>query len=197
MGKKDYDPAMHTAEHILNQTMDRMFACGRSFNAHIEKKKSKCDYRFPRPLTAEEIAAVEAAVNRVIGQNLPVSERMVDAGRGGGALFHRQAAGRCRGNDPRSSRSATTTPAPASAGTSAQPPKFPGSGSFPPVTRTACCASGSRCGLNRPRKGKGDQGSGGLGNKGSRSRVQGSGFRRWRHPTTSRSTVKSSKRMVI
>jgi misacylated tRNA(Ala) deacylase len=78
MGKKDYDPAMHTAEHILNQTMDRLFACGRSFNAHIEKKKSKCDYRFPRPLTAEEIAAVEAAVTRVIGQNLPVSERMVD-----------------------------------------------------------------------------------------------------------------------
>jgi misacylated tRNA(Ala) deacylase len=78
MGKKTYDPAMHTAEHILNQTMDRMFACGRSFNAHIEKKKSKCDYRFPRPLTTEEIAAVEAAVNRVIGQNLPVSERMVD-----------------------------------------------------------------------------------------------------------------------
>jgi alanyl-tRNA synthetase len=78
MGKKDYDPAMHTAEHILNQTMDRLFACGRSFNAHIEKKKSKCDYRFPRPLAVEEIAAVEAEVNRVIGQNLAVSERMVD-----------------------------------------------------------------------------------------------------------------------
>jgi len=78
MGKKDYDPAMHTAEHILNQTMDRMFACGRSFNAHIEKKKSKCDYRFPRPLAAEEISAVEAAVNRIIERNLPVAERMVD-----------------------------------------------------------------------------------------------------------------------
>jgi misacylated tRNA(Ala) deacylase len=78
MGKKDYDPAMHTAEHILNQTMDRLFACGRSFNAHIEKKKSRCDYRFPRPLTAQETAAVEAAVNRVIGQNLTVSERTVD-----------------------------------------------------------------------------------------------------------------------
>ncbi|MBI5580585.1 MAG: hypothetical protein HY895_15645 [Deltaproteobacteria bacterium] len=78
MGKKDYDPAMHTAEHILNQTMNRMFTCGRSFNAHIERKKSKCDYRFPRPLTAEEIAAVEAAVNRVIGQDLAVSERRVD-----------------------------------------------------------------------------------------------------------------------
>jgi alanyl-tRNA synthetase len=77
MGKKDYDPAMHTAEHILNQTMDRMFACGRSFNAHIEKKKSKCDYRFPRPLTAEEISAVEGTVNRIIDRKLPVTERMV------------------------------------------------------------------------------------------------------------------------
>jgi alanyl-tRNA synthetase len=77
MGKKDYDSAMHTAEHILNQTMDRLFACGRSFNAHIEKKKSKCDYRFPRPLTAEEISAVEEAVNRIIDRNLPVTERMV------------------------------------------------------------------------------------------------------------------------
>ena len=77
MGKKDYDPAMHTAEHILNQTMDRLFACGRSFNAHIEKKKSKCDYRFHRPLTAEEISAVEEAANRIIDRNLPVTERMV------------------------------------------------------------------------------------------------------------------------
>jgi alanyl-tRNA synthetase len=87
MGKKDYDPAMHTAEHILNQTMDRLFACGRSFNAHIERKKSKCDYRFPRPLTMEEIAAVEAAVNRVIGQNLAVSERMVDRAEAEKAYF--------------------------------------------------------------------------------------------------------------
>ena len=78
MGKKEYDPAMHTAEHILNQTMDRLFKCGRSINAHIEKKKSKCDYRFPRPLTIGEVMAVEAAVNRVIGEDLPVLEAMVD-----------------------------------------------------------------------------------------------------------------------
>jgi len=78
MGQKDYDPAMHTAEHILNQTMDRMFACGRAFNTHIEKRKSKCDYRLPRPLTPEEIATVETAVNRVISQNLTVGERRVD-----------------------------------------------------------------------------------------------------------------------
>jgi alanyl-tRNA synthetase len=78
MSRKKYDPAMHTAEHILNQTMDRLFKCGRSFNAHVEKKKSKCDYRFPRPLTDEEVMAVEAAVKRVIKENLPVAERMVD-----------------------------------------------------------------------------------------------------------------------
>ena len=76
MGKK-YDPAMHTAEHILNQTMDHMFGCGRSFNAHIEKKKSKCDYRFDRPLAAAEIAAIEAAVNGIIRLNLPVTDRLV------------------------------------------------------------------------------------------------------------------------
>jgi len=39
--KKSYYEPMHTAEHILNQTMVRMFGCSRSVNAHIEKKKSK------------------------------------------------------------------------------------------------------------------------------------------------------------
>jgi Ser-tRNA(Ala) deacylase AlaX len=41
--KTEYPP-MHTAEHILNQTMVRMFGCARSRNTHIERKKSKCDY---------------------------------------------------------------------------------------------------------------------------------------------------------
>jgi len=39
--KKKFDPRMHSAEHILNQTMDRIYQCGRCFNAHIEQKKSK------------------------------------------------------------------------------------------------------------------------------------------------------------
>ena len=39
--KKNYDPRMHSAEHILNQTMDRMYQCGRCFNAHIETQKIK------------------------------------------------------------------------------------------------------------------------------------------------------------
>jgi alanyl-tRNA synthetase len=71
--KKQIDPRMHSAEHILNQTMDRMFTCGRCINAHIEKKKSKCDYRFDRALTGQEIAEIQTRVNRVIADNLPVS----------------------------------------------------------------------------------------------------------------------------
>ena len=51
MGEKDYDPVMHTAEHLVNGTIARMLGCGRAFSTHIEKKKSKCDFRFPRNLT--------------------------------------------------------------------------------------------------------------------------------------------------
>ena len=75
--KKNYDPRMHSAEHILNQTMDRIYQCGRCFNAHIERKKSKCDYRFNNPLSAAEIEEIQARVNRIIESDLPVSERFV------------------------------------------------------------------------------------------------------------------------
>jgi len=68
------DPRMHSAEHILNQTMIRMFRSGRCFSAHIEKKKSKCDYRFDRPLTEEETGRLEDGVNRIIRSDLPVHE---------------------------------------------------------------------------------------------------------------------------
>jgi misacylated tRNA(Ala) deacylase len=72
--KKRTDPRMHSAEHILNQTMDRMFQCGRCFNAHIEKKKSKCDYRFDRELTRLELEEIQARVNQVIADDLPVTK---------------------------------------------------------------------------------------------------------------------------
>ena len=71
---KQYHPQMHSAEHILNQTMVRMFNCSRSFSNHIEKKKSKCDYNFPRSLTQQEIEEIELKVNHVILQDLRVSE---------------------------------------------------------------------------------------------------------------------------
>jgi misacylated tRNA(Ala) deacylase len=75
---KQYDPKMHSAEHLLNQTMIRKFECGRCFSAHINKKKSKCDYHFDRNLTLEEIREVEAAVNEQILKNLSVRIEMVE-----------------------------------------------------------------------------------------------------------------------
>ena len=74
---KKYDPRMHSAEHILNQTMDRMLQCGRCFNAHIERKKSKCDYHLERALTADEIEEIQTRVNRIIQSDLPVNEKFV------------------------------------------------------------------------------------------------------------------------
>ena len=74
---KDYDPRMHSAEHILNQTMVRMFNRGRSFSAHIEKKKSKVDYHFDRDLTEEERQEIERRVNEVIAADLEVREEFV------------------------------------------------------------------------------------------------------------------------
>lgn len=75
--KKLYNEPMHTCEHILNQTMVRMFGCGRSVNAHIERKKSKCDYVLQQAPTDEQIAAITQKVNEVIGMNLPVYEEIM------------------------------------------------------------------------------------------------------------------------
>lgn len=70
---KQEHPPMHTAEHILNQTMVRMFGCPRSRNSHIERKKSKCDYILSQAPTDEMMAEVERQVNEVIAQALPVT----------------------------------------------------------------------------------------------------------------------------
>jgi len=74
---KEYFPAMHSAEHILNQTIVRTFGIDRSFSNHIERKKSKCDYHFDRNLTPEEILEIETKVNLVIHQNLNVTEEFL------------------------------------------------------------------------------------------------------------------------
>jgi misacylated tRNA(Ala) deacylase len=71
--KKDYFEPMHTAEHILNATMAKMFGCPRSKDTHIERKKSKCDYLLPEDPGAEGIAEVEGRVNEQIARNLPVT----------------------------------------------------------------------------------------------------------------------------
>lgn len=74
---KAYNPEMHTAEHVLNRTMVEMFGCGRSFSNHLEKKKSKCDYRFNRALSAEEERAIEQKVNDVLMNHLDVNQYFI------------------------------------------------------------------------------------------------------------------------
>lgn len=75
--KEEYPP-MHTAEHLLNATMVKTFGCPRSRNAHIEKKKSKCDYELPTCPTDEEIQTIEDKVNEVINRHLPVTTEFMN-----------------------------------------------------------------------------------------------------------------------
>lgn len=74
--KKEYPP-MHTAEHILNQTMVQMFGCPRSRNTHIERKKSKCDYYLNQAPTEDQVKEIEKRVNEIISSNLQVTEDFV------------------------------------------------------------------------------------------------------------------------
>lgn len=69
--KQEYPP-MHTCEHIVNQTMIRLFGCGRSVSAHIERKKSKLDYALTACPTEIQVQELENAVNEVIDSHLPV-----------------------------------------------------------------------------------------------------------------------------
>ncbi len=74
---KTYEPRMHSAEHILNQVMVRKFNCGRCFSAHINKKRSKCDYHFDRALSEEEVKEIEAEVNNIISARLEVTKHTI------------------------------------------------------------------------------------------------------------------------
>lgn len=74
--KQEYPP-MHTCEHIINQTMIRLFNCGRSVSAHIERKKSKLDYCLEGCPSEENVRKLEEAVNEVIAQHLPVTTEFI------------------------------------------------------------------------------------------------------------------------
>jgi len=62
----------HTCEHIINQTMVRLFDCGRAISAHIEKKKSKLDFKMDKELSLEDLQRLESEVNRIISLDLPI-----------------------------------------------------------------------------------------------------------------------------
>jgi alanyl-tRNA synthetase len=64
---------MHTAEHLLNQTLFRMFGCERSRNAHIERKKSKISWPLSESPTEKQVQEIEHRINELIAAALPVT----------------------------------------------------------------------------------------------------------------------------
>lgn len=70
--KSEYEPA-HSCEHLLNATMVKMFGCPRSKNAHIERKKSKCDYLLETEPDAAQVAEIESRVNEAILREMDVT----------------------------------------------------------------------------------------------------------------------------
>lgn len=75
--KSEYPP-MHTAEHLLNQTMCRMFGCERSRDTHIERNKSKINFILQERPTDKQIADIEEKINKLIAEDLPVTYEFVD-----------------------------------------------------------------------------------------------------------------------
>lgn len=74
--KEEFPPA-HTAEHLLNQTMIRLFGCERSYNAHIERKKSKMSYHLEQKPTRQQEKEIETRMNELIAEDLPVTYEYV------------------------------------------------------------------------------------------------------------------------
>ena len=74
--KEEFPPA-HTAEHLLNQTMIRLFGCGRSFNAHVERKKSKMSFRLSQKPSRQQEKEIERRMNELIAEDLPVNYEFV------------------------------------------------------------------------------------------------------------------------
>ena len=75
--KSEYPP-MHTAEHLLNQTMCRMFGCERSRDTHIERNKSKINFILQERPTDKQIADIEEKINKLIAEDLPITYEFVD-----------------------------------------------------------------------------------------------------------------------
>ena len=74
--KEEFPPA-HTAEHLLNQTMIRLFGCERSYNAHVERKKSKMSFHLDHKPDRKEEREIECRMNELIAENLPVTFEFV------------------------------------------------------------------------------------------------------------------------
>lgn len=131
--KEEYPPA-HTAEHLLNQLMMRMFGCERSSNAHIERKKSKISYILDHKPDRREEREIERQMNELIEQDMPVTFQFVTRAELEGIVMDAEEDSPsralpstvCPKMPPTPSdwcASATTTYAPASASMCAAPPR--------------------------------------------------------------------------
>lgn len=74
---KDEFPPAHTAEHLLNQIMVRMFGCERSNNAHVERRKCKISYILDHEPTRQEVKSIVDKMNELIAEDLPVTYEYV------------------------------------------------------------------------------------------------------------------------
>ena len=74
--KEEFPPA-HTAEHLLNQVMIRLFDCERSYNAHIERKKSKMSFHLSSKPSRQQEREIEREMQRLIDEDLPVTFEFV------------------------------------------------------------------------------------------------------------------------
>ena len=70
---KDEFPPAHTAEHLLNQTMMRLFGCSRSYDAHVERKKSKMSFHLDQKPSRQQEKEIERRMNELIDEDLPVT----------------------------------------------------------------------------------------------------------------------------
>ena len=68
--------AYHTATHLLNAALKQVLSpeCNQK-GSNITDERMRFDFNFPRPMTPEEIAAVEKLVNEKIAEDLPVVYR--------------------------------------------------------------------------------------------------------------------------
>ena len=64
---------LHTATHLLNAALKAVLSPDvNQKGSNITPERLRFDFNFERPMTAEEIAAVEALVNEKIAQDIPV-----------------------------------------------------------------------------------------------------------------------------
>ena len=74
--KEEFPPA-HTAEHLLNQVMISLFGCEHSYNAHVERKKSKMSFHLDHKPSRQEEREIEREMERLIDADLPVTFEFV------------------------------------------------------------------------------------------------------------------------